>query len=817
MTHEVGRQRVPGALWAGWLLAMALAGCGGGGGGTTEPPPPVTLTYVGSVSVAGPLGQPVAAPAGTPVRLVSVSPDGSVRQSLASAATDVEGRFQFTVAADAAPRTELLLLAEPAGRPPVRAAAFDWRVDVSPGSEAVVRRWLALVSARGAWPSENVTRLARLQRATAAFLDLTDLHASDDEAAQQELAWWLERDPAAQAALVALRSNGRLPASLDDIGAFHGLGRSAWQTAESNGGTPQFGVRWNAADGVYELRSSTLGTCEVDWVCGQPAATLRLEGDAVVQQSIGGLSRWGPAFDGLIGPLRLATIGAAPGTSERLMQVDTQTPDLADDVDQLAETFSYTLDRTVIGPARLEVEGRSVRALQVQTDERLVVRLSAGDEMRFHLQQTSWHLPFTGAVRTDLVLRSTDIAGRTEEHAATQTLTRALVNDMGWPSRLHITSHRAPIDRLDGPVVPIVLHPSGTLVYTLGPDLRDSQGLRAVDVATARVIAQATFPAVPQRIQAMLRVAPDRRQVYVGISRAPAALGLDERQMMSRAEADALGAMVLRFDTLALQESLRLTLPSRPSPNFAGQAYPRAVIDNLLPAPADGRLWALSARGLALYRDGERLPGVAEDPSAEAVIVDTGFMDLNEAQLLGWDPVTDELHANWSAYGASAALPDGRWSFAVAAQGLSTTAARAAPAFTACCQWSLTGAEHYRGTGVYFAGFTVAADRETGVLRPRPPLRGTSGNWFTACHALDDGLWCADSVTLSLLDLGGGQVLAHREMDWYLRRVTGSIGLASAPELLQPLAPGLWVAASRMTAEGDHFLPYVVIRAWPER
>lgn len=627
------------------LLCLTwLSACGGGGGGSETGGVPEPTSIEGRLLRLSSVGRAVPAPSGAGVRLYALDQSGSPTGiPVSSTITDSQGRFRLDLPDGTSMSQDLLVEGDDGAGGHWRALAVTRTVELGPGSETIVRELLAIRNERRSPFAVETRRLGLLQYNAALALGLVENRSSEPRGAVRDLRRWLLIDPAVSSALASLRSSGRLPTTLGDIGGLFGATPTAMDTLDANGVRRLFAVT------PWELDPSKLIVSE------------RTEGDTTSS----GHERWELAGDGIhlvtassndavtlalldaIGSHSRASFDLTEGRVQRLATVHASTERVDFDGDHVVDELTYTLDQTVIGTETVEVFDDGRPALRVDFRIRLVIDLSRGGSLSSTESVSQWLLPFAGPVLQTTRVAVTDKDGRTTEQTMTRRAIRSAQLDVSWPGPVRLRA--APLAATAGESLPhafaagpdtLLLLANSAPGATWGGDL----GLFVRDADSGEAVADLVHANTGSSLRYF--VSPDGRKFYVCQDKALPPEWSTVVHTTTPAEAAALGATIVRYDAETLTEEARIALPPRPSQLVPGMAFPRNRVHSMLISPTDpNEFVAGSEGGAVLVRDTTFAAQTLVHPTGGEVLLTDGRARLvGMVALRGWDASRNEIH-----------------------------------------------------------------------------------------------------------------------------------------------------------------------------
>lgn len=784
-----------------WLLGGMLAACGGGGGGSTsgggggggETPEPTPTAIAGQLRWIGASGWADPAPAGQVVELVQLGADGSAGAVLASTTTGSGGAFELPWPAGRSTGDSFALRAAEADGVPVRALPFGGRVELGAASELLTRAYLDARQTAGGRIVEDAKRLQRWQTAGGQFLTLTPVRPRrGTEAALAELARWMARDPASTAALRALRQ-GRLPASLGDIGGLAGTGTGAWEVQGTVRGRYQQRVR-ASADQPGEIEFH-LYPADADGGPGIPLpgsqsipyAIAAFADDKVVEPRVyvaPGTGTQERVLRFMFGPLTYSAIGVATGRTEPLMQqVTTLTQPSASNPFPRGTRFEARSSITTEGIETLDaLEGRP-RALRTATREVLTITWPDGRVAQTDTRSNDWLVPFAGVVRTRSSITASGTGVTPTTTANDRDLLHGVTNAVSWPGRVLVEAQALALPANDHWWQPLGVTGDRALVLSTRSTDQVTPSALVLDLDTGARRAQRAFTTLPNSSGWVARLSPDGSKLYAVNSVLPPP---SHTLPIRLAEADAVGARVDRFDAATLQREASLRLPAQRSPNVPGTGHPRYEVGSFMVSPADPTVFVAGSVGAVLVRGATPATQDLFDASAEYY---NGALLGGAVWVWGWDGTTGELHAQVSGRSdpAHKIVP-------IVADGIPLAGARA-------------GVGVLASDGLQYRGSRFTADRvylgeANGVYDKRSGAR-LGGSDRAPCAPANGRVVCLgplDDPRVSTLHLLDEATLAPAEvidLQSNLRRAAG-FAVPDRMDLLTHLGEGEFIAASEL-------------------
>lgn len=724
-----------------------------------------------------------AAPAGSEVNLYAIDPTGKPSSLLAKTITAPDGSYSLTAPADATPGVSLLIQVTDATGLPLRSLALGSKVHVGPASETVTRALLAAQMKHGAAFNGTAQRLAKFQRAAVQFLDLMDLNATDDLSAVTELSDWLNADPASRDVLNQIAQTGALPTTIGDVGGIYRLGTAAWEAMDSAGGAEITSTVYrpdNGGEFVFYRRTPD------DYLTGLASAMtaiVRMTGDGAqyfrspgMLSANGGVQIWANR----IGQYAMAHFGTEWGVVDTLASVAGQTVGYTYDADMIEDSFTYKLDRTVVGEETIEAGGRATRALRIDTTETLVVILSMGGEIRSVAKTSSWHVPFVGSVLSRSDISLTDASGIKSTSTSTQTLLRSVVNDMSWPGRVHVQTVSNKLPDIAADYRPIsVLDPSAVLYM-------NADRFMVLNPETGLVSSQAPIPSLQNMALRIVRVSPDRSVVYVVVSPSHIDHSIYSAGYESLASAAERGAWVYRFDARALTEQLRIQVPPRSSTKAPGSGFAQSYVNSVVVSPLDAKQLVLSSIDVVHLNDDHfSSESIHQNEELGDPTYGVLFIQMGGHTLYGWRASTNSIYMHYrpTATFIQGLWPQGWASVPVSGTGLNMSLAQTGilgSTTPSKLPWYPNAGDLYLGNKLYFDDMQAVLDLDSGSGDSRPdayisPLADSTWGFFSSsCAWQTPYAFCRPyGDNLEIRDLDSG-VTTARALNTDLRTFAGA-------------------------------------------
>lgn len=801
-----------------WCAVIALTACGGGGGTDGAAPPTTTAgpqVFSGTVTRMGTGHVATAAPAGIEVSLYAIDLTGQPGALLAKTTTSADGSYSLTAPADASPGVGLLMQVTDAAGLSLRSLALGTKVHVGPASETVARAVLAAQVKHGTAFNGSAQRLAKFQRAAVQFLNLMDLNAADDLSAVTELSDWLDADPASREVLTQIAQTGALPASIGDVGGIYRLGAAAWETTDSDGTTETASMVYrpdNGGEFVFYRRTPD------DYLTGLATAMtaiVRMTDDGAqyfrspgMQSVNGNVQLWATR----IGQYAMAHFGTEWGVVDTLASVAGQTVGYTYDADMIEDSFTYKLDRTIMGEESIEAGGRTTRALRIDTTETLVVILSQGGEIRSVAKTSSWHVPFVGSVLTKSDISLTDASGIKSTSTSTQTLLRSVVNDMSWPGRIHVQTLSNTFASVTSDFRPIALLDSSAALYM------SSDRFMVLNPSTGAVLAESAIPSVPSMAKRLVRVSPDRSMVYVIMSPIHPDQSFTVATEEALASAADRGAWVYRLDARSLTEQLRIQVPPRLSDKSPGRGFAQWYVTSAVVSPLDPRQLVLSAIDVLHLNDSHFSAGAVHqseelgDPAYAPV-----WIAIGSHTVLGWNQDSNAVYLQYNPFVTflPGLWPSGWAKVPVLADGLSMAQAKPGllGAWPSGLPWWYTNVgDVFVGGKLYFDDLQASIDFDTGLgtgpLHTYTDLSqladSTWGPFYARCAGPTSSVVCLTPTRgLSFTDATTGAT-TERHIDSDLRDYALASNRAGESSLFSVAGTNRYVGLADLTARlGD--------------
>lgn len=792
-------------------LSLLVAACGGGGGGDSggggdggAGPDPVPVLVSGQLRWIGTSGWADPAPAGQTVEVVALRPDGTPGATIAGTTTGADGAFELAWPAGRVPGDSFVIQSRESDGATVRALGFGARVELGAASEVVTRAYLAARRSAGGRVDEPAHRLQRWQTASTQFLTLTPLRSRrGTEAAVTELARWHATDPASAASLAALRNDGRLPASLADIGGLQGASIGAWEAEDSDRGRHQLRVKPRSADGselasyVYEAGADGRSTATGTGVQPQPVSVVAFLADTVAEPRVylhPSATSDERFLRNLLGPLTHGAIGVETGQTQWLMRTTSIITE-ARPIDPFPIDTRFEIHRsvTVEGIERVVAFGDQWRALRSTTREILTASLPTGEFVETESRRIDWSVPFAGPVRSTYrtTVRGTGIETATQ--TGERTLLQGVTNGVSWPGRLLIAARPVDVPAGERAWWPLGVTPDrGLVLATLGSDGPPLSAM-VIDVDTGgrRALREFDRPAVTGN--AFAQLSPDGRKLYAVHSVYPSVSNL---LPIGLAQADRVGALVERFDATDLGKEMSMRMPAQRSRMVPGTGHPRYEVRSFIVSPTDPTVFVASSVGAVLVRGSTPAPAELFDPGAER---DRGLLIGGNVRVWGWDGPAGEIRASVEGADANAVarvVP-------VRAEGIPLEGAR-----VGFFPWDVlsnaSGETVFADDRLYFGNLAGVFDKRNGALLGR--------NSLFPCTLAEGQVVCPNEpspsgVNRSLVMLDAQSLAPVRSVDLQvnLRWAAGQ----AVPEILSRvdhLGDGELVAADHLRASGSAVL-----------
>lgn len=725
---------------------VVLAACGGGGGSGADAPLPVAApsrtVFSGTVSDMGSRHVAVPVAAGREIGLYSTDLSGTPGSLLAKTTTAEDGSYLLTAPDNTTPGVGLLIQTTDATGLPLRSLALGSKVHVGPSSEVVTRALVAAQASYGQAFKDSVERLAKFQRAAEQFLDLMGLNASDNVSALGELSEWLVADPASHEVLSQVALSGTLPASIGDVGGMYRLGTAAWEAKVDDSASETTSTVFSPANGGEFTFYRRTPDDYLTGLASSMTAVVRMTGDgAQYIVSPGMLSANGnvQVWAKRIGQYPMAHFGTVWGVVDTLSSVAGQTVGYTYDNDQIEDSFTYKLDRTIVGVEAIEAGGRTTRALRIDTTETLVIILSKGGEIRSVARTSSWHVPFVGSVLSQTTLDLTDANGVKTTGTSTETLVRSVVNDMSWPARVHVQTVVNKLPGASADFKPVALLDPSTALYM------SNDRFMVVDPQKGAVLAEALIPSLPNMAKRLVRIAPDRSVVYVVVS--PSHLDQSTTTAFAQDLSGAAngGAWVYRLDARSLVQQLQIQVPPRLSDKAAGQGFAQSYVGSAVVSPLDARQLVLSSIDVVHLNNDHFSPDTIHqaeelgEPAYGPVLISIGSHNV-----LGWNPSDNAVYLS---YYTPISFLAGLWPSGIARVPVSVNGLSMAQAQTkVIASWPAGLPGWYTNLGDLFIGnklwfddlqASVDFDSALGVASPQAPTDRLAdpvwGAFYSSC------------------------------------------------------------------------------------
>lgn len=792
------------------LLVILLAACGGGGGseeaagggGGSGGTAASWTQFTGTVLDGG----SAQAEPGRRISLMQVDAQGEPVAELASAVADAKGAFTLPLPRGTRPSTDMALVSLDADGTRWRALALHPDVTLGAASEATFRSLLEARTKRNIAFTEDGVRLGRFARNVALMLELVPppSTALGPEETVARLRRWMAFDPATTSALAQLAANGRLPASIGDVGALLGVARSASRMSADGLATAELravtssdssGARWSAV--IYPPNRGELASLRQE---------LSLADDRVVADST--LTR-DSAVNALllrIGPHAVGTFDLTFGQSHSLTSarfVDQAVQPGGANVEQETQ---YALSQRTVGIERIDVFGTRLRALRVDTTQTLTITTSYVGTAVVRETLSRWSVPFAGVVRERSIIHVTDVDGTETENESVVVATGAVANDVSWPGAVRV--------RVEDVALPA--HPAAPLELRMVTS--DNRLLITGDEVGTDSITRSVFArrlghpdedhdlthVRPLDTTSPLALSTDGSKLYMGLNRFDddAASGVDK----DRAAAAAQGAQVLRFDARTLQQEATLTLPPIASLTQPGRYFPRYLVRHLAVSPT--RPLDFAASGVDVVagsgdRIGERGYGNLDGIWERANFGGGATLVGDQTYLRGWSPDGRRIWMELNGGG-----PSGLFEVPYDDTGILVDARRARADFPSPRSLGLSDStapyDRITEDRVFLDNERIVLDAGTGRVlldrrqHPDPVLR------LATCAARERRWLCNAGETIIELNADDATVLRSWTVQIDLRTLAGAQQLGGGSVVFSPQADTLVYLASGVVAGQDY-------------
>lgn len=764
--------RIVGAAVTVALMHACGGGSATGSGVTNVPAEPASVEIRGTLAVPSPGGAIEPAPAGIAVTFAELASSGAVLRTLGTSSTDSAGTFKFTLPAGTAPGPLLLAQSTVAGQG-YRAVVIDTAIDLNPRSEAITQEWLdALQAAPGL--SESVTRMQRFLRAATQFIGLMPVRYVTATAQIAAYRSWLHDDPATRNAFQDIRSRGRLPDTLGDIGGLFGIGQSAWVQVGPGGGRRLALYPLNDQPGHYGLYDMTGKTALEAFQTPKQRLLLANDGFSIEWFDFGNNVPWMQrVFAQWLGAVPQLKFGARIGDVVRATDISLPTTGYTFDADNLEDQLRIVSDVTFVGPESVAIMGEVVPGMRVDVVTTVTIALSAGGNLTSVERRTDWCVPFAGVVRSVGRIEAIDAAGQRTTDSYSIEIERAAVNGMSWPGRVHVAWNEL---ALPGASTDYEIHGTASAnEFLVATKNRDR--LYKVDLHSGQPVASLAIPFVDGIAPSVLRSSPDGRKFYAGYISSAYVPGTPAGEYRLLADATAIGAPLVRIDTTTMTEDFRIRLPGIPSTQLAGMGFARPWIADLRISPADPTLAVVQSTDVFQLRDRAVSAQSIKDPEAAVI-----GQSVISATLGPWDGDRNRIYLKWTPVFGN----DLTWFLPIDAEGL--VASHASGAFALAVSGTFVGPRPYDevvGNHLYARNASFAFDLTTGALSGQSSVPASSGPYpsYSPCKVRSEDVLCISESSFGdrVRILNPVDLSLNRELDLQsdLRALAGTtIGVA---------------------------------------